>query len=232
MSIPLTLQSNDVVLTAGALTLASSLVGAASALRARGVLSGRAARKTVHAAAGVAYIMLWSWYDSRWFALLVPLAALAAAVTATGVLAGIVGRGDEKSKGEALRGPTLYIALLAALTAFVWKAPAAYVAVGQLCFGDAAAEILGRAFGEGNRWPFAKDKSLAGSASFVAAGALGSLALLAWYGLDDLATGATLAKLLTVSVACAAAELVPSYFVGDDNVAVVATAVAISQLFW
>ena len=232
MFIPLTLQSNDAVLTAGALTLASSLVGAASALRSRGILSGRAARKTVHAAAGVAYLILWSWYNSRWFALVVPLSALAVTVSASGLLTGIVGRGDESSKIEALRGPALYIALLAALTVFEWKSPIAYIAIAQLCFGDAAAEIFGRAFGEGNRWPFAKSKSVAGSTSFIVAGALGSIALLSWYGLQDLITSTVILKLLAVSAACAAAELLPSYIVGDDNIAVVLTAVFISRVLW
>lgn len=232
MSIPLTLVSNDALLTAGALTLASSLVGGASALRSRGILSGRSARKTVHAAAGVAYVILWSWYDSRWFALIVPLAALAATVSATGLLANIVGRGDEKSKLDALRGPTLYIALLAALTVFEWKSPTAYIAIAQLCFGDAAAEIFGRAFGEGNQWPFAKSKSIAGSTAFVIAATIGSVAILSWFGLHDVVTASNIAKLLAISVTCAAAESLPSYIVGDDNIAIVLTAVVVSHVLF
>lgn len=225
--------SNDAVLTTGAISLASILVGTAAALRSRELVSGPFARKLVHTCAGILYVSLWRFWENRWAAAIVPATFLIFALTARTVLAGIVGRGDETDKSDALRGPTLYIGVLTAITVLLWQDQAAYVTVAQLCLGDAAAEFFGRALGGGNKWPFAKDKSVAGSLGFVLAGTVGSLAMLYVQSPEFLTTNADLPllvlKILGISIACAAAELVPKKVVVDDNISVAITAALLAH---
>lgn len=229
---------SDVALTTGALLAASGVVGVAGALRSRGKLDGRVARKTVHASCGVLYVLLWAGYsvDGRVAAAVVPVAALVALFGARGALTRVLSR-EGKEAGEALRGPTAYALVLLSLAICCWQSAEAHVVVAQLCVGDAAAEICGRRFGQGNAWPFAKSKSIAGSVAFAAAAAAATAAMLAWHArfapalattVDLNASGAVL-RIAAVSIACAAAELAPSTVVGDDNISVAATAALMSR---
>lgn len=238
--LPQALAATDVAITAGALVAATGVVGAAGALRARGQLDGRFTRKAVHVSCGILYVLLWAGYsaDGRWAAALVPGAALAALAGARGALSRVLARDGATKTNAALRGPTAYASVLLTLAVCAWQSADAHVVVAQLCLGDAAAEVAGRRFGDGNAWPFAQDKSVAGSAAFTVVAALGSVAMLAWHArfadaavmVVDPAAPATALRILAISVACAAAELAPSSIVGDDNVSVAVTAALLSRV--
>lgn len=228
--------AGDAAVSAAALTGATALVGATKLLRARGILSGRASRKVVHTLSGIAFVLLWPLYTEagRQWAACVPAFALLSLAALSGPIARTVARDDAPALSDALRGPIVYTGVLLATTLLLWKQPAAYVVIAQLCIGDAAAEIVGRRFGAGSPWPFSKSKSAAGSAAFAASAGAGTLALLAFYQHCELGASAmgpaTLAAVAIISLSCAAAELIPECYVGDDNASIAVTAAVLSRL--
>ena len=88
--------------------------------------------------------------------------------------------------------------------------------------GDGTADIVGRKWGT-KKWPWSQSKSYVGSAAFVVAGFVVSMALLLWFAhFGALDLGARPLKelalrVLLISVGCAAVELVP---IADDNLTV------------
>jgi dolichol kinase len=96
------------------------------------------------------------------------------------------------------------------------------------------ADIVGRRLGEGNRWPFSKKKSIAGSAAFVIASTACSVALTAWMGYTGtlgLPLGgdmiALASRIALISTICAGVELIP---LGDDNWTVPLCAALLSMI--
>lgn len=94
------------------------------------------------------------------------------------------------------------------------------------------ADIVGRRFGKNNKWPFSKDKSVAGSIAFVIASALTSTALAAWMSYTGclelpLPMAELVPRIVAVSFLSAGVELLP--FV-DDNWTVPLSAAILSQL--
>jgi farnesol kinase len=95
------------------------------------------------------------------------------------------------------------------------------------------ADIVGRRFGKSNKWPFSRNKSVAGSLAFAAASTLTSIGLMAWMSytgcltlplpLSELVPG-----IAAISVACAGVELLP---IGDDNWTVPLSAAILSLVF-
>jgi farnesol kinase len=95
------------------------------------------------------------------------------------------------------------------------------------------ADIVGRRFGKSNKWPFSRNKSVAGSLAFAAASTLTSIGLVAWMSytgcltlplpLSELVPG-----IAAISVACAGVELIP---IGDDNWTVPLSAAILSLVF-
>lgn len=94
------------------------------------------------------------------------------------------------------------------------------------------ADLVGRRLGKNNKWPFAKDKSMAGSAAFVVASTLTSTALAAWMSYSGCLTlpmsmTELVPRIFTISVLSAAVELVPGT---DDNWTVPLAAAVLSIL--
>lgn len=136
---------------------------------------------------------------------------------------------------DALGGPLCYTLVLLALTLCLFKSVIAYIAVTQLCFGDAMAEIVGRRFGGQMLWdlPGTRDKSMAGSLAFVIFAFAGSVLAIQWCRYCDCSTLRlddvhTFVQLAIVSVACSAAELGSTIAQLDDNLAISAVAVILS----
>jgi phytol kinase len=142
--------------------------------------------------------------------------------------------GASSARLEAMQGPLYYVLFLASATLLLWRTAPAAVAVGQLAFGDGFADVIGRNFGAGVKWPFprAGSKTVVGSLAFVAAALAGSAGLLsllhesgtiisAGWSLD-----ACLPALAFTSVACAAVELLLPEI--DDNLSVPACAILLS----
>lgn len=77
---------------------------------------------------------------------------------------------------ELLYGPTQYGLVFVFATIFYWRSTVGLVALMTLCFGDAAAEILGREIG-GALLPWSKHKTYAGTLGFFAASLLSVVGL-------------------------------------------------------
>lgn len=196
-------------------------------LARRNLIDPKVSRKMVHCGSAPLFLMTWPFFSStpeaRLWACIVP------GVSTTRLLLAGLGRQEELVKAisrsgkrsEAFGGPFLYCCVLFAATALFWRDSAVgIVAVCQMAAGDGAADIVGRKFGQ-VKWPGFANKSVAGSTAFVVAGFLvcfGLLHWLQWFGCLTLADPDMLVpKLLLISVACAAVELVPKV---DDNITV------------
>jgi farnesol kinase/phytol kinase len=99
--------------------------------------------------------------------------------------------------------------------------------------GDGLADLLGRRLGANNKWPFNKDKSIAGSLAFWAGGTACSLFLLKWMPVPIAAATATSGVapgliLTGIIGATALLELLPGV---DDNWVVPLSAAVLTMLF-
>jgi dolichol kinase len=137
---------------------------------------------------------------------------------------------------DALRGPLVYLAVLSTVTLVFWRgSPASAVILGQLCFGDGFADIVGRQFGRGTEWtlPNANGKTVVGSVAFSVAGFLGSSALWSYFLYagcltDSLANPAAILDLVVISILCGAVEVLAPGL--DDNSTVSFTAACLSLI--
>ena len=63
------------------------------------------------------------------------------------------------SRQELLRGPFLYGAVIAGITAAYWRdSPIGVTAIAVLCAGDGLADIVGRRYGASNKLPHSPHK--------------------------------------------------------------------------
>ncbi|GBF95757.1 phytol kinase chloroplastic-like [Raphidocelis subcapitata] len=210
-------------------------------LAGSGALDRKLSRKLVHATAGPLFMLTWPLFsaapEARFFAAAVP------ALNATRLL--LVGSGALSDPGlvkstsrgggarELLGGPLYYVAVLAAITAGLWRAaPAGLVAVSMVCGGDGLADIVGRRWGAGNPLPWNAAKSWAGSAAMALGGAAMALGfILAFSALGYFPSyelDALLPRVAAVSVACTLVESLPINTVVDDNLSVPAVGVALT----
>lgn len=217
---------------------------------ARGWLDARDARKIIHTLSAPLFLLLWplfsNAYGARVFAGIVPLLnALRLFLAGTGgsndnqsafgrgseaELAGAISRsGDAK---ESLGGPFIYVMILLFSTLIFWTdSPIGVVSVATMAGGDGLADLVGRRFGSNNKWFFNKDKSMAGSAAFVAGSFFTSWGLISWLTSTGamealgLSSSALVVRLLAIAVITAGVELIP---VGDDNWSVPSSAALLS----
>ena len=125
------------------------------------------------------------------------------------------------SKGEILRGPLYYGLVFVAATLLAFQRLDAAAALSALCFGDAAAETIGKRFGDTNRLPWSPRKSAAGSCAFFLASTCG---LLLFFVLFQAWGFTTSAPFLPAIAAAAVGTLVESLPIPDlDNVFVPAS---------
>jgi len=225
----------SVLAVAGATAWLAVWTGLASAQ----LIDPKLSRKIIHCGSAPLFLCVWPLYSvdahARFVAATVPLLNLGRLVAAglfapvrrdesddekSPLVAAVSRSGDPK---EVLAGPTIYCLVLVLATVLGWRSSVpAVVAVSQMAVGDGLADIVGRRFGERNKWPFCPDKSVAGSAAFVLGATVSSCLLVAWFALTgclslplDPLTFALRAFL--ISLACAAVELLPGL---DDNISV------------
>jgi len=149
-------------------------------LALRGTTSG-AKRKALHVLAGPVFLMTWPFFsdEGNLWAALVPLAMTAKfAAVGLGLLSDpvdvkMMSRGGTRE--EILRGPLIYGVVFVVATLHSFKKLEAAAALSALCFGDAAAETVGKRFGATHRLPWSRRKSYAGSAAFFVASTAGIL---------------------------------------------------------
>jgi phytol kinase len=209
-------------------------------------LAPRDARKIIHTFSAPLFILFWPLFSPAPAARV--LAALVPTVNAVRLfLASREDRGEESdlaaavsrsgNRNEALGGPFIYVIMLALSMLLFWReSPTGIVAMSCLAAGDGMADLCGRRFGASNPWPFAKNKSVAGSLAFVLASTLTATGLLVWmqytgclalpaFSVVDIAV--TMAE---ISWVAAVFELIP--WLGDDNYTVpISAAIASLVLF-
>jgi uncharacterized protein (TIGR00297 family) len=189
-------------------------------------------RQIVHVSMG-AFAVLLRWL-AWWQALALAGAALAFNLTLLPRIAGDgLYRPGDRDRG--LHGIVFYpIAVLLLILAFPRRPDIVGAAWAILALGDGVATIAGRAAG-GPRWPWNREKTVAGSTAFVVAGAAGGIAL-AWWCRPAVHPAPpllfTLAAPVAAALIAAAVETVPIRL--DDNLSVAAAAGAtlwIASLF-
>jgi uncharacterized protein (TIGR00297 family) len=179
------------------------------------------ARQIIHMTMGSFALLL------RWLLWWQAVAIAAGAVAFNLFALPRIGRGLFRPGDEArvLHGIVLYpISVLMLLLAFPRRPDIAAAAWGILAFGDGSATLAGRAIG-GRRWPWNREKTLAGTVTFALAGAVGG-AFLAWWcrgaTAPPPALAFTIAAPLVAAIVAAAVETLPVRL--DDNLTVAVTA--------
>lgn len=219
-----------------------------------GTMKSRDSRKIIHTFSAPLFILVWplfsNAYGARVFASIVPLLnalrliLAGSSSTTTNNGDNTTGDGSESELAqaisrsgnaeEALGGPFVYCMVLLFFTFFCFTdSPVGIISVATMAVGDGLADLIGRRYGSTNKWAFNKDKSVAGSAAFVAGAMLGSFGLISWLtalGVMDplvgLSTTGLIGRLLVISILCAAVELIPA---GDDNWSVPISAAVLSS---
>lgn len=239
------LNHSDVKLTGTIMTVVFGWLALWQILTSQKIVPSIATRKVFHLTCGPAFVALWPLYsDSAMaritaasvpllFTTLLTISGLSANKGASG-LRGTLGRMLSRGGNarDALQGPLYYTVVLLGLTLLLFKSVIAAIAVTQLCFGDAVAEIIGRRFGATLQWhlPGTGNKSVVGSFAFVLAALIGSVIAIQWFHycncsslqLNDIHV---LVQLVIISIACSATELGSTMVSLDDNLAISTVAV-------
>jgi len=146
----------------------------------RGWIENKLSRKFIHIGVGPIFVLCWLMFPdlpiSRYLAALVPLL-----VTTQFVLVGLGIMKDDAAvqamtrtgnPREILRGPLFYGIMMVLLTVVYWKdSPIGITALMMMCGGDGIADIVGRRV-KSPRLFWSPEKSVAGSLSVFAGGAL------------------------------------------------------------
>lgn len=146
----------------------------------RGWIGGKLSRKLIHIGTGPIFVLCWLLFPdqpiSRYLAALVPLLiTLQFVLVGTGVVkdeAAIQAMTRTGDPREILRGPLFYGVMFVLLTVIYWKdSPIGITALMMMCGGDGIADIVGRRV-PSPKLPWSIEKSVAGSLSVLAGGAL------------------------------------------------------------
>lgn len=154
-----------------------------------GLIEGKLSRKFIHIGMGPVFVLCWLMFPdvilSRYLAALVPLLiTIQFALVGTGIIkdeAAVQAMSRTGDPGEILRGPLFYGIVFVALTILYWKdSPIGITALMMMCGGDGVADIVGRRV-QSPKLFWSREKSLAGSLSVFAGGALLTALILSIY---------------------------------------------------
>jgi uncharacterized protein (TIGR00297 family) len=182
------------------------------------------ARQILHIAmGGFALLLRWLWW---WQALALASAALAFNLIVLPRIARSLYRPGDRDR--VAHGIVFYPLSVFLLILFFARRPdIAAAAWGILAAGDGVATLAGRAAG-GRRWPWNREKTVAGSIAFAIAGACAGVGL-AWWCRPAVASPPSIAFVVAAPVAAAAiaalVETIPIRL--DDNLSVAAAAGAV-----
>jgi phytol kinase len=146
----------------------------------RGWIESKLSRKFIHIGTGPLFVLCWLMFPevplARYLAALVPLLiTVQFALVGTGIMkddAAVEAMTRTGNPKEILRGPLFYGIVFVLLTVIYWKdSPIGITALMMMCGGDGIADIVGRRI-DSPRLFWSREKSLAGSLSVFAGGAL------------------------------------------------------------
>lgn len=203
------------------------------------------ARKLCHLCSGTCFVCFWTLFPDSSLASAAVASSVVALATIKFLLAGLdilpdaqltdtVGAGDRRNL---LQGPCQYGLAICIITLAAFRQPAAVVAIGVICGGDACAAMFGRALGR-MPVPCNRQKTVEGMVAFVAA-SFGVTAILLqicqrdFQNLPEHLQGSQQSYVLCNAVASvfgAVAEVLPFAGANYDNVAVPVTAFTVSRL--
>ncbi len=146
----------------------------------RGLIESKLSRKFIHIGTGPIFVLCWLMFPdvpmARYLAALVPLLITVQFIlVGTGILkddAAVQAMTRTGNPKEILRGPLFYGIVFVVLTIFYWKdSPIGITALMMMCGGDGIADIVGRRVRSPKLF-WSREKSVAGSLSVFAGGAL------------------------------------------------------------
>ena len=146
----------------------------------RGFIESKLSRKIIHIGTGPLFVLCWLMFPdvpvARYLATLVPLLiTVQFFLVGTGLMtdeAAVQAMTRTGNPKEILRGPLFYGIMFVVLTAVYWKdSPIGITALMMMCGGDGIADIIGRRVRSPKLF-WSPEKSLAGSLSVFAGGAL------------------------------------------------------------
>jgi phytol kinase len=155
----------------------------------RGWIESKLSRKFIHIGTGPIFVLCWLLFpetdSSRYLAALVPLLITVQFIlVGTGIMkddAAVQAMTRTGNPREILRGPLFYGIVFVALTVIYWKdSPIGITALMMMCGGDGIADIVGRRI-KSPKLFWSREKSVAGSLSVFAGGALLSALILFIY---------------------------------------------------
>lgn len=146
----------------------------------RGWIESKLSRKFIHIGTGPIFVLCWLMFpdvaSARYLAALVPLLITVQFIlVGTGVMkddAAVQAMTRTGNPKEILRGPLYYGIMFVAMTVIYWKdSPIGITALMMMCGGDGIADIVGRRI-KSPQLAWSREKSVAGSLSVFAGGAL------------------------------------------------------------
>jgi len=155
----------------------------------RGWIESKLSRKFIHIGTGPIFVLCWLMFPdlpiSRYLAALVPLLITVQFIlVGTGIMkddAAVQAMTRTGNPREILRGPLFYGIMFVVLTVVYWKdSPIGITALMMMCGGDGIADIVGRRV-KSPKLFWSREKSVAGSLSVFAGGALLSAVILFIY---------------------------------------------------
>jgi phytol kinase len=205
----------------------------------RGWIENKLSRKFIHIGTGPIFVSCWLMFPdvtiSRYLAALVPLLiTVQFALVGTGIMKddaavqAMTRTGDPK---EILRGPLFYGLMFVVLTIIYWKdSPIGITALMMMCGGDGIADIVGRRV-KSPKLVWSREKSVAGSLSVFAGGALLTALILFIYvnaGVFASPFSAYLIPIFWIALGATLVESLP--FKDVDNITVTVVSVLIGHL--
>lgn len=195
----------------------------------KNLISSNLSRKIIHIGTGPIFVLCWLLFPehnlSRFLAALVPLMiTIQFALVGLGIIkdqSSVEAMSRSGNRTEILKGPLFYGIVFVVITIIFWRnTPAGIIALMMLCGGDGMADIIGNSFKK-IPIPWAKRKSLYGSAGMLLCGWFLSLLILlifSFAGIFSYKLGEILFPVLSISIIATLVESLP--FDDIDNLTV------------
>ncbi|KAG4935207.1 hypothetical protein GLYMA_18G059900v4 [Glycine max] len=197
-------------------------------------------RKLVHISIGLIFMLCWPLFSTEtwasFFAALIPgINIFRMLVIGLGILkdeATVKSMSRFGDYRELLKGPLYYAATITLAAIIYWRtSPISIAAICNLCAGDGMADIVGRRLG-GEKIPYNKNKSFAGSIAMATAGFLTSIGYMWYFSSFGFIEGSWKLVLgfLLVSIVTAFVESLPISTELDDNLTVPLTSILVGSI--